>query len=299
MKPTGPNGENYWMPVVGDATGLTKGIMLKNKLLTGRYPGIWRMNGGTEFKEFIKWGEKQGITFEITPPYTAEPNGIVERFGGHINDIQRTMIIDAKMSEGMWPYATDAAIYIYNRPVNPKTMISPLTHWRQELDIPNPEPSLKHLSPWGSTEYVHIPKAKRTKAKKAAPRAWKGMLLGYEGDGGHVYKVWHPATKKLVVSRDVGFPQPGDGDDMGPMPASNAPSNPKDPYDDGDVVGFMPISLTHNDEISKPEKQQEIVRTLPVRTLPIHTPTQISAQEPVTPSTVHLPTIHGSVSIMF
>jgi hypothetical protein len=46
------------------------------------------MDGGTEFKEFIKWGEKRGMTFEITPPYTAEPNGTVERFGGHINDIQ-------------------------------------------------------------------------------------------------------------------------------------------------------------------------------------------------------------------
>lgn len=75
-----------------------------------------------------------------------------------------------------------------------------------------------------------------------------------------------------------------------------APSSLKDPGDDDDVVGFMHISLTHNDEISKPEKQQEIVRTLPVRTLPIHTPTEMSGQEPVIPSTVHLPAIHGSVS---
>ncbi|EKV05906.1 hypothetical protein PDIG_81030 [Penicillium digitatum PHI26] len=170
------------------------------------------MDGGTEFKEFIKWGEKHGMTFEITPPYTAEPNGTVERFGGHINDIQRTMIIDAKMTEEMWPYATDTAIYIYNRLINPKTKISPLTHWRQELEIPNAEPSLKHLKPWGTTAYVHIPKPKRIQARKAAPRAWKGKLVGYEGDGGHVYKVWDPATRKLVVSRDVGFPQPGDDD---------------------------------------------------------------------------------------
>ncbi|CAI7636547.1 unnamed protein product [Penicillium viridicatum] len=44
-----------------------------------------------------------------------EPNGTVERFGGHINDIQRTMIIDANMPEEMWPDATDAAIYVYNK----------------------------------------------------------------------------------------------------------------------------------------------------------------------------------------
>ncbi|QQK47688.1 putative transposable element [Penicillium digitatum] len=245
MKPTGPNGENYWLPVVDDASRLIEGIMLKNKsdayykltafcekikLLTGRYPGIWRMDGGTEFKEFIKWGEKHGMTFEITPPYTAEPNGTVERFGGHINDIQRTMIIDAKMTEEMWPYATDTAIYIYNRLINPKTKISPLTHWRQELEIPNAEPSLKHLKPWGTTAYVHIPKPKRIQARKAAPRAWKGKLVGYEGDGGHVYKVWDPATRKLVVSRDVGFPQPGDddNDDTGSMLVNGVPTDLKD-----------------------------------------------------------------------
>jgi hypothetical protein len=68
------------------------------------------------------------MTFEITPPYTTEPNGTVERFGGHINDIQRTMIIDADIPEEMWLYAIDTAIYIYNRLVNPKTKISLLTH---------------------------------------------------------------------------------------------------------------------------------------------------------------------------
>ncbi|KAJ5138864.1 uncharacterized protein N7515_003712 [Penicillium bovifimosum] len=168
MKPTGPNGENYWLPVVDDATRLIEGIMLKNKsdashkltafcerikLLTGRYPGIWRMDGGSEFKEFIKWGEKRGMTFEITPPYTAEPNGTVERFGGHINDIQHD--------------------------------------------------------------------------------------------------------------------------------------------DNDDTVGFMPVSLNHND--SKPDnKQQQIVRAQPVQT-PAQ---QRTVQTPVTPSTVHLPTIHGSVSTL-
>jgi hypothetical protein len=57
------------------------------------------MDGGTKFKEFIKWGKKRGMIFEITPLYTAEPNGIVERLSGYINDIQRTMIIDTDIPE--------------------------------------------------------------------------------------------------------------------------------------------------------------------------------------------------------
>ncbi|KAJ5458826.1 hypothetical protein N7530_010770 [Penicillium desertorum] len=90
------------------------------------------------------------------------------------------------------------------------------------------------------------------------------MLVGYEGDGGHVFKVWDPTARKIVVSRDVGFPQPGDKDGMGPMPVQPAPG-PKDPDDNNDdAVGFMPVSLNKD---SKPDnKQQQIVKTLPVQT---------------------------------
>ena len=38
--------------------------------------------------------------------------------------------------------------------------------------------SIKHLKPWGTTAYVHIPKPKSVQARKAAPRAWKGKLVG-------------------------------------------------------------------------------------------------------------------------
>ncbi|KUM56366.1 hypothetical protein ACN42_g10848 [Penicillium freii] len=100
-----------------------------------------------EFNTFRDWGTKRGMTFEVTPPYTAEPNGAVERYGGYINDIQRTMIIDISLPDkaNFWPFAVEAAIYTTHRLVNPKAGVSPLTHWRQELNIENPEPSLKHL----------------------------------------------------------------------------------------------------------------------------------------------------------
>jgi hypothetical protein len=68
------------------------------------------------------------MTFEITPPYIVELNGTVERFGGYINNIQRTIIIDTSISEDIWLYATETTIYIYNRLVNLKTKVSPLTH---------------------------------------------------------------------------------------------------------------------------------------------------------------------------
>jgi hypothetical protein len=29
--------------------------------------------------------------------------------------------------------------------------------------------------------------------------------VGYEGDGGYIYKVWDPTTKKVMTSYDIGF----------------------------------------------------------------------------------------------
>jgi hypothetical protein len=98
------------------------------------------------------------------------------------------MIIDAKLSENLWPYANDAAIYTINRLVN-ESGKSPISLWREQLKIQNPTPTLKHLRPWGSIAYVHIPHQKRVQSRKAAARAWKSYLMGYEGDGGHVYQV--------------------------------------------------------------------------------------------------------------
>ncbi|KAJ5876478.1 uncharacterized protein N7529_002062 [Penicillium soppii] len=228
--PPGPNGEKYWVPIVDDATRMGRGICTKTKeeistrmiefceemkLLIGRYPGIWRLDNGTEFKRFITWGKKRGFVFELTPPYTAEPNGTAEWYGGYINEIGRTMIVDSGLDETLWPFAHQAAIYIVNRLANSETGKSPITLWRELLHIQNTKPTLKHLRPWGSTAYVHIPKDKRVQSRKAAPRAWKGYLIGYEGDGGHVYQIWDPVNQEMKRSRDVAFHKPSDEHDDG------------------------------------------------------------------------------------
>ncbi|KAJ5953857.1 hypothetical protein N7501_008136 [Penicillium viridicatum] len=110
-----------------------------NDLLTPSY--CVRITGSVEdddssMPNVCMWftNRERGMTFEVTPPCTAEPNGAVERYGGYINDIQRTMVIDISLpdKENLWPFAVETAIYTTNRLVNPKTGISPLTHWRQE-----------------------------------------------------------------------------------------------------------------------------------------------------------------------
>lgn len=68
MKPIGPNGENYWMSILDDATRLGEGPTLTSKgeafhkfveycdrvkLRIGRYLGIARLDDGSEFMTVV------------------------------------------------------------------------------------------------------------------------------------------------------------------------------------------------------------------------------------------------------
>jgi hypothetical protein len=52
---------------------------------------------------------------------------------------------------------------------------------------------------------VNIPPEKRTKTTKMGACAWAGYLVGYEGENSHLYRIYNPAAKKVLVARDVSF----------------------------------------------------------------------------------------------
>ncbi|OQE65453.1 hypothetical protein PENNAL_c0208G09362 [Penicillium nalgiovense] len=257
MNPPGPRGEKYWVPIVDDCTRYTEGpcfrskdeiadYMIKfckrQKLLRGRYPAIWRIDGGTEFHKFQTWAENEGMIFELTPAYTPEPNGVAERMGGYINQTQRTMNMDAKLPDMLWPFRVDTAIYIHNRLINPKTGKTPILTWQEGLGLGETKVNLKHLRAWGSIVFTYIPKETRVQSEKSRPRAFRGHLIGYEGENGHIFKVWNPVTKEIVRSRDVTFPDKldknRDDDQKGGVTPASKPA-PKDPDSDDDNAGAL------------------------------------------------------------
>ena len=65
--------------------------------------------------------------------------------------------------------------------------------------------SLSFLRAWYAKAYVYIPKEKRVQSQKMEARAWIGHLVGYEGDNGHIYRIYDPKTKKVSRHRDVVF----------------------------------------------------------------------------------------------
>jgi hypothetical protein len=225
---------------------------------TNKYPKYWRMDGGTEFSKFNKWAKLHGAQIELSPPCTHELNGVAEVYGHYIIQTAHIMIIDSGLPGEMWPHAADTATYIINCLTNPKTGKSPLQMWRDNMNINKPI-SLDHIRIWGSTAYVHIHKEDRVQAQKMAPCASLGHLIGYEGDNGHIYRIWDPKTGRIIRTRDVYIneskaspftplpPAPND-----PEPAPDAPANPT-------AVQWKPEKELHESNVRLQIEQEDVI----------------------------------------
>jgi hypothetical protein len=66
-------------------------------------------------------------------------------------------------------------------------------------------PSLSHLKVFGCDAFVHVPKEKRSKLDK---KEVKCIFIGYK-EGMKGYKLWDPASRKIMYSRDVVFREVG------------------------------------------------------------------------------------------
>jgi hypothetical protein len=221
-QPDGFGGYKHYMVCVNGATRMSVPFMLKNKaeasakllqfmeylkLQTGTYPRAVLADGGKEFLRFRTVAIAKGIFVKVTAPRTPEPNGSSERFGGYLNSIARSAIIDSGLPECFWPFAIENSAYIVNRlpRMADKDQRAPIRRWREYFKRDDPDPPLAHLKVFGCRTWVHIPKEDRIVSHKMAPRARLGYLVGYEGDHGHLFKIWIPGEKRIFRSRDVTF----------------------------------------------------------------------------------------------
>jgi hypothetical protein len=245
VKPTSIEGYNYFMVIVDDKSRQTFTIPLMTKGQASDallqfckeyklksplhiYPAKWKLDAGKEFKRFRQWATKKGMEMEINSSRTPEMNGVPERIADYIAQTARTMIIDSCLPPKLWRYAVGTAAYIINRLPNNNVGDKPLAIWRRELLI-NQEISLDHIRIWGSKVYIHTHEEDRVQAEKTVPRTFLGHLVGYEGDNGHVYKVWVPSTNQVKRSQDVIIKE-CDNDDS-------------DNDDDGRVQTFSPTPM--------------------------------------------------------
>jgi hypothetical protein len=155
---------------------------------------IFATDNGTEYinikvKDFL---ETKGITYQKSPPYTKEPNGIIERINRTILNKARSLLYNANLPLILWGEAVLTLVYLYNR--SPHTQLQNKTPDEMKN---NRKPNISHIQVFGSIVYF---KNKGNHILKLDPKAKKGLLMGF---GQNIYRIYDIESKRIIISRDI------------------------------------------------------------------------------------------------
>ena len=213
MEVATPTGARYYVVFKDDYSGWCEVQLIQRKsevpaafkkftsklnAQTGEEAKTLRSDGGGEFcsNDFRDWLADSGITHLITPPYTPQLNGVSERANRTIVESARSQMYEKNVPLELWGLAVQCAIYVQNRSISSTNNSTPYQLWHGR------EPDVSHLKVFGCLAFVHIPVEKR---KKLQPKAVQGMMVGYCEGSSSLYRIWDPAARELITSRDVIF----------------------------------------------------------------------------------------------
>lgn len=137
-----------------------------------------------------------GVKRHLTAPYAPQQNGVVERRNQTVVGMARSMMKAKKMPNYFWGEAVTTAVYVLNRAytssVDGRT---PYEAWHGK------KPTVEHLRVFGCVAHV---KSARPFMRKMDDRSTPMVFIGYE-PGSKAYRVYHPATRRVHITRDVVF----------------------------------------------------------------------------------------------
>ena len=202
-----------WAIFQKEKKGAYEAVQQFNILSRTQYNSVvkcWRVDGGKEYspKQMGSMARSLGQIVELTTPYNPEQDGRSERSIGIISTRTRTVIIDKKIPQFLWPEIMRAQVYIINRVAT--SVLKDETPYQalNRLTLgDNKKPNLAHLRVLGCKTYVQIPVEKRILSHKLDARAEIGILVGYEGS--HIFRIYMPSHHKVVRSSNVTFDEDG------------------------------------------------------------------------------------------
>lgn len=164
-----------------------------------------RTDRGGEFTsdKFNQFCKDHGIRRQLTAAYTPQQNGVAERRNRTIMNMVRCLLSEKEMPRSLWPDAARWTAHVLNRSFTKavKDMV-PEERWT------GIKPKVDYFRVFGSIAYVHIPEQKRVKLDDRSHRC---ILLGVSEES-KAYRLYDPATKKIIISRDVIFEEGGKWD---------------------------------------------------------------------------------------
>lgn len=170
--------------------------LVNNKF--GRKPRILRSDRGGEYlsNQFKAYLRTEGIEQQLTAPRTPQQNGTAERKNRTLMEMARCLLTDARLPNGFWAEAVNAANYIQNRVLTKSTNQTPFQLWYGR------RPDTRHMHAFGSKCFVHVSKEERRKLDNTAIEM---ILIGYD-EQSKAFRCYDSKCKKVVISRDVRFP---------------------------------------------------------------------------------------------
>ncbi|KAK6586058.1 hypothetical protein PZA11_001115 [Diplocarpon coronariae] len=157
----------------------------------------FKTDNGGEYIAAAKDLKQLGIVHDMVPPYHHELNGLPERWNRAVMDISRAMI-DTDNLLFLWAEAVQTANFLKN--ITPHSALGITPHEA----LFGTKPTIKHLHPFGTKVYVHIPSEARAAGSKLLHRAEEGLFVGY-GRNTKTSRVYVPSRHVILESRNVRF----------------------------------------------------------------------------------------------
>ena len=139
-----------------------------------------RTDNGGEFtsRVFEDYCNQEGISHQLTSPYSPQQNGVVERRNRSVISITRSLLKAMILPQELWGEAVRHSIYLLYRV--PTKALEEKTPYEALMGR---KPNLEHLKVFGCVCHVKIPS---TKLKKLDDRSqkmvhlarWLGRLIG-------------------------------------------------------------------------------------------------------------------------
>eukprot|EP00903_Cladosiphon_okamuranus_P012044 g11309.t1 len=203
-------------------------------------------NGG-EFvnSKFRHYYKTTGIIQHFSSPHTPQQNGISERDGRTITNMTRCLLNEANLPKHLWGEIAATSVFLVNR-LPHKALKGNTPYWRMF----GKQANLSFLRIIGSRAFVHV-EGHNTKRQ---PRAWEGVLVGYENDS-PTFRIYNRTTGHITSSRNVTFIESSPAvlppaDSSGDLETENESDSPDvDNINDGITL----LEQDDNSDSNKPE----------------------------------------------
>jgi len=226
---------------------------------TGKRVRTLRTDNGGEFvsMEMEDWMVEQGIHHQTSIPHTPQQNGAAERENRTLMEATRSILHQKGLPKELWAEAVSSATYTINRSLPQSAARTPYELWYGK------KPNVSHLRVFGSPAFAHIPDANR---RKLDAKSLECIMVGYcTSQKG--YRLWDPATRRVIVSRDVSFHEQADENDP-EHPAHSAQSPESTHKAPVPPAGLEPSQNQQAQQVEPPARRSSTRGRIPIRNWP-------------------------------